>query len=112
VAIWVTFIALGAVFEFLGRFLGTQGNPSGIWISWAPLLVTLVAALVVGAGVLRLMRDGKQWAVRDVSSSDEGTPSETTYDFSRLRTGALICATGALMLAASFVAKAIITTVL
>ena len=53
--LWMALLALGFIYEFIGRLFGFRGNPTGLWLEIAPLLTTLSAALVIIYASFELM---------------------------------------------------------
>ncbi|MCL1879996.1 MAG: hypothetical protein FWF71_05190 [Actinomycetia bacterium] len=62
---WTALIGFGLVFEFLGRLFGLQGNPTGLWLEFIPLLSTVISALIILFAVLRLM---PAWSMRNLAN--------------------------------------------
>lgn len=90
VPLWVGLICLGFVIELLGRLVGSQDNPLGIWHEWAPLASTILAALVVLLGLYQIVI------------------ARERRDTLRNRHGVLITLVGASMLASSYICKTIV----
>lgn len=87
---WMCFIAIGAALEFAGRFFGFRNNPSGLWLDFAPLLTTVIAATLIIFAIFKAMR---AWSEQELAS---------------FRNSLLVLLTGTSMLICSMVFKSII----
>ena len=90
ISLWVGLICLGFVIELLGRIIGGQYNPLGIWHEWAPLASTILAALIVLFGIYQIV------------------VARERRETLRNRRGFLIALLGASMLASSYICKTIV----
>jgi magnesium-transporting ATPase (P-type) len=88
--LWMCFIAMGAALEFAVRYFGFRNNPSGLWLDFAPLLTTVIAATLIIFAIFKAMR---AWSEQELAS---------------FRNSLLVLLTGTSMLVCSMVFKSII----